>query len=158
MKLLLASVLLMCAAPAFAQAPPSTSSGQAKIEVALDVEALGAPAEAATTLQNEIRKGLQTASDVTIVSRTAARRVVRVIVTVADGVYGASLLVTEQYDRPTLMVLGIEDDDLAERMMRLQIVNEHQGYSGRDLSEIGRRIVVSLDEGVFRALRSMRRQ
>lgn len=69
--------------------------------------------------------------------------------------YGASLLVTERYDRETLMVLGIEDDDLAGRMMRLQIVNEHQGFAGADLADIGRRIVATLNDGVFAALRSI---
>jgi len=151
MKTLIASLLLLIAAPAFAQTPE-------KIQVALEVEAVGVPAEAATTLQDELRKGFATAPDVAVISRSAARRVVRVIVTASDGVYAASLLVTEQYDRPTLMILGIEDDDLAERMMRLQIVNEHLGFSGRDLSEIGRRIVASLDDGLLRALRSLRKQ
>ncbi|PYR13921.1 MAG: hypothetical protein DMG00_05695 [Acidobacteria bacterium] len=69
--------------------------------------------------------------------------------------YGASLIVTERYDRETLMVLGIEDDDLAGRMMMLQIVNEHQGFAGTDLAEIGRRIVATLNDGVFAALRSI---
>jgi len=151
MKTLLVSALLLVSSSAFAQ--PAT-----RIRVALDVQG-GAPAaaEAAAKLTAEIRTGLQAAGDVEVVPRSDARRVVRVIITAADGVYGASLLVTEQYDRPTLMVLGIEDDDLAERMMMLQIVNEHQGFAGRDLAEIGRQIVASLDAGVFSALRSLRK-
>jgi len=151
MKPLIALALWLAAVPAAAQPPE-------KIQLALEVASVGAPADAATTLQNDIRTGLSAASDVAVIPRAAARRIVRVIVTASDGVYGVSLLVTEQYDRPTLMILGIEDDDLAERMMRLQIVNEHLGFSGRDLSEIGRRVVAALDDGLLRALRSLRKQ
>jgi hypothetical protein len=112
-------------------------------------------ADAASALAVDIRKGLESAGDVEVIPRTDARRVVRVIVTAASDVYGASLLVTERYDRETLMVLGIEDDDLAGRMMMLQIVNEHQGFAGSDVAEIGRRIVASLNDGVLAALRSL---
>ena len=152
MKILLTALFLTAPTMAFGQTAP-------KIQVALDVQGAGVVAgDAASKLAADVRSGLQATSDIEVVSRAAARRVVRVIVTAADGVFGASLLVTEQYDRPTLMILGIEDDDLAERMMRLQIVNEHQGFVGRDLADIGRRIVASLDDGVFAALRSLRQQ
>jgi hypothetical protein len=151
MKIVLACAMLLVSASPFAQTPP-------KIQVALEVQGIGpAASEAATKLTAELRKGLQAASDIDVVSRPSAKRVVRVIVSAADGVIGASLLVTEQYDRPTLMMLGIEDDDLADRMMLLQIVNEHQGFAGRDISDIGRQIVASLDDGVFKALRSLRK-
>ena len=52
------------------------------------------------------------------------------------------------------MVLGIEDDDMAERMMALQIVNDHQIFTGRDPAALARRIVASLNEGVLAKLRS----
>ena len=123
------------------------------ISIGLDVEG---PAEAAAKLGDEVRKGLATVKDVEVVPRVDARRVVRLIVSVSNGVYGVSLLVTEQYDRPTLMVLGIEDDDLAGRMMMLQIVNEHQAFAGRDLAELGRQVVASLDDGLFKTLRKLR--
>lgn len=148
---ILCAVLLFAARPAFAQGPP-------KLEVAIDAEGAGpAAGDAAAKLAEEVRKGLAAAPDVDVVSRVDARRVIRIIVSAADGVYGASLLVTERYDRPTLMVLGIEDEDLAGRMMMLQIVNEHQGFAGRDLAEIGRRIVATLDDGLFKTLRSLRK-
>jgi hypothetical protein len=137
-------------------APPVLAQPQPKIQVAIDVQGVGpAASDAAATLLGEIRKGLEAASDVQVISRADARRIVRVIVSAAGTVYGASLLVTERYDRETLMVLGIEDDDLAGRMMMLQIVNEHQGFAGADLAEIGRRIVATLNDGVFAALRSI---
>jgi hypothetical protein len=123
------------------------------IQLALDVEG---PADATAKLSDDIKKGLATQKDVDVVSRADARRVVRLIVTPSNGVYAVSLLVTEQYDRPTLMVLGIEDDDTANRMMMLQIVNEHQGFAGRDLSELARQIVASLDDGLFKTLRRLR--
>jgi len=133
------------------------AQAQNKIQVAIDVEGAGpAAADAATKLAAEVRKGLATEKDVEIVDRVDARRVIRLIISAESGVYAVSLLVTEQYDRPTLMVLGIEDDDLAGRMMMLQIVNEHEGFAGRDLADLGRRIVVSLDDGLFKTLRRLR--
>jgi hypothetical protein len=124
-----------------------------RIEVAIDVEG---PPEVAARLSDEVKKGLATEKDIGVVSRVDARRVVRLIVTPSNGTYGVSLLVTERYDRPTLMVLGIEDDDLAGRMMMLQIVNEHQGFAGRDLADLSRQIIVALDDGVFKTLRRLR--
>ena len=53
------------------------------------------------------------------------------------------------------MVLGIEDDDMAGRMMALQIVNDHQIFTGRDLPTLARRIVTSVDEGVLAKLRAL---
>ena len=124
-----------------------------KIPIAIDVEG---PTEAAAKLGDEVKKGLAAETDVEVVSRVDARRVVRLIITPSNGVYGVSLLVTEQYDRPTLMVLGIEDDDLAGRMMMLHIVNEHQGFAGRDLAELARQVVAALDDGVLKTLRRVR--
>src|SRR5262245_53569055 len=147
MKLLpLLVVAVVLSSPVHAQTPE-------KIEVAVDVDG---PPETAARLAEEVKKGLSTEKDVAVVSRVDARRVVRLIVTPSNGAYGVSMLVTERYDRPTLMVLGIEDDDLAGRMMLLQIVNEHQGFAGRDLADLGRQIVVALDDGVFKTLRRLR--
>lgn len=143
---------LAVAATLFAPEQTRTQTPTA-IQIAIDVEG---PADAASKLTEEVRNGLATVKDVAVIPRVDARRVVRLIVSVSNGVYGVSLLVTEQYDRPTLMVLGIEDDDLAGRMMMLQIVNEHEGFAGRDLAELGRQIVASLDDGLFKTLRRLR--
>jgi hypothetical protein len=148
MKVLLAAVLVAALGPATVSAQPPP-----KIRVALDVEG---PADAVSTLTAGVKQGLAAAPDVEVVPRVDARRVVRLIVTPSNGAFGVSLLVTEQYDRPTLMVLGIEDDDTANRMMMLQIVNEHQGFAGRDLGELARQIVTSLDDGLFKTLRKLR--
>jgi len=148
LPLVVASVLLS-GALVRAQPPHAPQT----IQVAVDVEG---PADAASKLADEVKKGLATEKDVEVISRVDARRIVRLIVSASGGVYGVSMLVTEQYDRPTLMVLGIEDDDLAGRMMMLQIVNEHQGFAGGDLAEIGRQVVASLDDGLFKTLRRLR--
>ena len=65
------------------------------------------------------------------------------------------MMVTERYDRETLMVLGIEDDDMAFKMMALQIVADHQIFTGRDTADLARRIVASLNTGVFARLRAL---
>jgi hypothetical protein len=150
------AVWAMC----LAYAAPLHAQPASRIQVAIDVEGVGpAASDGATKLLIEIRKGLEAARDVEIVARGQAHRVIRIIVSSASGVYGASLLVTEQYDRETLMILGIEDDDLAGRMMLPQMVNEHQGFAGSDLAEIARRIVATLDDadGVFGRLRSIKK-
>jgi hypothetical protein len=64
-------------------------------------------------------------------------------------------MVTERYDRETLMVLGIEDDDMAHRMMALQIVADHQIFTGRSTADLGRRIVTAIDTGVLARLRRL---
>jgi hypothetical protein len=141
-----------------ASATPVLAQPARQIQVALDVQGVGpAASDGATKLLAELRKGLDSARDVEIVARGQAHRVIRIIVSAASGVYGASLLVTEQYDRETLMIIGIEDDDLAGRMMLPQMVNEHQGFVGTDLAEIARRIVATLDDGVFARLRSLKK-
>ena len=65
------------------------------------------------------------------------------------------MMITERYDRETLMVLGIEDDDMAARMMALQIVNDHQIFTGSDRADLARRIVASIDTGVLARLRAV---
>ena len=63
------------------------------------------------------------------------------------------MLVTERYDRETLMVLGIEDDDTANRMMALQIVNDHQIFTGADAADVAKRLVAALNAGILARLR-----
>jgi hypothetical protein len=65
------------------------------------------------------------------------------------------LMVTERYDRETLMVLGIEDDEMAFRMMALQIVADHQIFTGKSLQDLAKRIVTAIDAGVLARLRKL---
>ena len=64
-------------------------------------------------------------------------------------------MITERYDRETLMVLGIEDDDMAFRMMGLQIVAEHQIFTGKTVQDLSARIVTAIDKGVLDRLRKL---
>ncbi len=72
------------------------------------------------------------------------------------GALAASVIVTERYDRETLMVLGIEDDDMAQRMMALQIVVDHQIFTGRDSAALAKRIVTAVNDGMFARLRTLK--
>jgi hypothetical protein len=126
-----------------------------KITVVVEArsEGLASRNETATRLLAAVRRGLEALGDVEIVPRDQARRIVWIVAGSTPGVFAASVIVTERYDRETLMVLGIEDDDMAGRMMALQIVNDHQIFTGRDLAALARRIVTALDEGVLAKLR-----
>ena len=79
-----------------------------------------------------MQRGLDAISDVEVVPREHARRTIWIVTGATPAPLAASVIVTERYDRETLMVLGIEDDDMAERMMALQIVVDHQIFTGRD--------------------------
>ena len=87
--------------------------------------------------------------------REHARRTIWIVTGAAPGPLAASVIVTERYDRETLMVLGIEDDDMAERMMALQIVVDHQIFTGRDSAALAKRIVTAVNEGIFTRLRTL---
>ena len=128
-----------------------------KISVAVESRSEGRPDGDATTarLSEEITRGLSAIPDVEIVPRDIARRTIWIVTGAAPGATAASLMVTEHYDRETLMVLGIEDDDMAHRMMALQIVSDHQIFTGRDAPDVASRIVKALDLGVFARLRSL---
>jgi hypothetical protein len=136
-------------------AAPVRAQTAEKITVVVEArsEGLASRNEAATRLLAAVRRGLEALGDVEIVPRDQARRVVWIVAGSTPGVFAASVIVTERYDRETLMVLGIEDDDMAGRMMALQIVNDHQIFTGRDLAALARRIVTALDEGVLAKLR-----
>ena len=110
---------------------------------------------AATTLFESVRKGLESLPDVEIVPSDGARRIVWIVCGTTPGAYAASLMVTERYDRETLMVLGIEDDDMAFRMMALQIVSDHQLFTGKTLQDLSKRIVVAIDKGALDRLRKL---
>jgi hypothetical protein len=146
--LMLVAVVISAAGPVRAQTPEKI-----KVVVEARSEGLASRNETATRLLAAVRRGLEAASDVEIVPRDQARRIVWIVAGSTPGVFAASVIVTERYDRETLMVLGIEDDDMAGRMMALQIVNDHQIFTGRDLAALARRIVTALDEGVLAKLR-----
>jgi hypothetical protein len=138
-----------------AAATPVRVQSAEKIKVVVESrsEGLASRNETATRLLAAVRRGLEAMGDVEIVPRDEARRIVWIVAGSTPGIFAASVIVTERYDRETLMVLGIEDDDMAGRMMALQIVNDHQIFTGRDLAALARRIVTSLDEGVLAKLR-----
>jgi hypothetical protein len=146
MRLLLAAALLAAAGTAEAQ--------PAKIAVAIDARSESGAAEAATGLLADVRRGLEALGDVAIVPAAQARRMIWIIAGGRPGLYAASLMVTERYDRETLMVLGIEDDDMAERMMALQIANDHQMVTAADAADLSRRVVESINTGVLARLRA----
>jgi hypothetical protein len=56
------------------------------------------------------------------------------------------------------MVLGIEDDDMAHRMMALQIVVDHQIFTGPDPAALARRIVTAVNDGLFARLRALKQK
>jgi len=151
-SILLLSVLL-AAAPARATAQPAE-----KIDVTLDARTEGAPARdaAATRLLADVRRGLEALTDVDVVPAEHARRTIWMVTGAATAPLAVSVIVTERYDRETLMVLGIEDDDMAGRMMALQIVVDHQILTGRDPAAVARRIVATINDGIFARLRAVR--
>lgn len=145
------SIFLLAAIVASAPvqlAQPATPAAD-KIKVALEVrtEGRGTRDQTAARLFDEVRRGLEAAGDIEVNPRDDVRRIVWIVSGTAGPPYAASLMVTERYDRETLMVLGIEEDDIAERMMSLQIVNDHQIFTDADPAALARRIVAALTEG-----------
>jgi len=140
---------LSLAAPARAQA--------SKIQIALVTRSEGRADRDATaaTLFESVRKGLDAIADVELVPSDGSRRIVWIIGGTTPGQYAASMMVTERYDRETLMVLGIEDDEMAFRMMALQIVADHQIFTGKTVQDLARRIVTAVDTGVLARLRKL---
>jgi hypothetical protein len=149
-KLILIFLTMMIGAAAPLQAQPARTIS---LVVEARTEGLATRDATATQLLDAVRRGLEAAGDIQIVPHDHARRTVWIVTGRTAGVVAASVIVTEQYDRETLMVLGIEDDDMAGRMMALQIVNDHQIFTGRDLAALAKRIVAALDEGVLSKLR-----
>ena len=150
--MLLAAAMLF-GAPPFAGAQPAE-----KIQVVLDVRSEGRASrdEVATRLLGDVRRGLEAIGDVDVVPRDQGRRIIWIVTGTTAGPIAASVIVTERYDRETLMVLGIEDDDMAGRMMALQIVNDHQIFTGRDPAALAKRIVASVNDGIFTKLRTLK--
>ena|SRR5436190_7558391 len=148
----LAATALLIAAPQLTFAQPAEP-----IRINLDVRSEGRPDRDATAarLLTDVQHGLAGIADVEIGSRDDSRRVVWIVVGAAPGSTAASVMVTERYDRETLMVLGIEDDDMAHRMMALQIVVDHQIFTGGTAAQLAKRIVTALDTGPFARLRAV---
>ena len=146
--LILAAMLVGTAAPAPAQPVK-------KLDVVLEVRSEGRASrdEFATRLLADVRRGLEALGDVAVVPREQSRRIIWIVAGTTAGSFAASVMFTERYDRETLMVLGIEDDDIAERMMALQIVNDHQIFTGSDAAALAGRIVAAVDDGVLSKLR-----
>ena len=144
---------MLIGAPAAARAQPAE-----KISVMLDARTEGRATrdQAAARLLADVQRGLEAIGDVEVVPREHARRTIWIVTGAATGPLAASVIVTERYDRETLMVLGIEDDDMAERMMALQIVVDHQIFTGRDPAALAKRIVTAVDEGIFAKLRTLK--
>jgi len=147
-----AVVLTLALAPAAAGAQP-----RPKIAFAIESRSEGRPDGDPTAAQllADVRRGLAALPDVEIVPADGSRRAIWLITGAARDPIAASMMVTERYDRETLMVLGIEDDEMAFRMMALQIVSDHQIFTGPTTTEIARRIVKALDTGVFARLRAL---
>ena len=148
---LLLAALVATVCPAAAQSVPTFT-----FAVEARTEGKAVPEAAAARLFDEVQRGLAAIADVRIVPTEQAARTLSIIAGAGTGPYAASVLVTERYDRETLMVLGIEDDDMASRVMALRIVNDHQIFTGSDLSDIARRIVASVNTGILARLRAIR--
>ena len=148
---MLAALLIGSASVARAQ-PVET------ITVVLDVRTEGRATRdaAAERLLTAVRRGLDAIPGVEVMPREQARRTIWIVTGATPGPAAASVIVTEHYDRETLMVLGIEDDDMAGRMMALQIVVDHQMFTGRDAAALAPRIVTAINDGLFARLRTIR--
>src|SRR5262245_11409517 len=110
MKPLMAAVALLMAAqaPAFAQ-----SAAQFQIAVEARTEGKNVPEGAGARLFDEVRRGLEAIGDVQVVPPEQAPRILSIVAGAGSSPYAAAALLSERYDRETLMVLGVEDDDLA---------------------------------------------
>ena len=153
MKLMLMISAMLAGAPLLALAQPADT-----ITVVLDVRSEGRATrdEVAARVLGGVRRGLEAIRDVELVPPEQARRTIWIVTGTIAGPYAASVIVTERYDRETLMVLGIEDDDMAKRMMALQIVVDHQIFTGRDPAALATRIVTSINDGIFAKLRTLK--
>jgi hypothetical protein len=146
------AALLVAGTASLAVAQSSTH-----IPVSLESRSEGraTPDATGTRLVDEVRRGLAAIDGVEIVPQDGSRRTIWIVAGTTPGAVAASVIVTERYDRETLMVLGIEDDDMAFKMMALQIVADHQIFTGRTVPEVAKRIVAALNDGVFARLRAL---
>ncbi len=152
---LIAAVVMTVVPSAMVATQPPQPRSHIEVSVEARTEGRAEPDAAAAQLLADVRRSLAALGDVDIVGRDGSRRTIWIIAGATPGATAASMIVTERYDRETLMVLGIEDDDMAFKMMALQIVTDHQIFTGRDTSDVARRIVTALNEGVFARLRTL---
>lgn len=145
------AIVAVVAAPANTVQPPAD-----KIPVALEVRSEGRPTRDAFAerLFADLRRGLEALGDLEVNPKTPAPRIIWIVAGTAGPPHAASMMVTERYNRETLMVLGIEEDDIAQRMMALQIANDHQIFTDADPSALAKRIVVALNEGILAKVRA----
>jgi hypothetical protein len=150
------TVAVIATAASSATAQPAAD----KIRVALEVRSEGRATRdpAATRLLDEVRRGLEASGDVEVNPRERISRIIWIVTGTSGPPYAASMMVTERYNRETLMVLGIEEDDIAERMMALQIVNDHQIFTDADPSALAKRVVVALNDGILAKLRAVKKK
>jgi hypothetical protein len=146
---LTAVIVMLAAAPVAAQTGP-------KIAISLEARSEGRPDSGATAakLLDDVRRGFEAIGDVDVVPGDGSRRTVWIVAGTTPGAVAASVMVTERYDRETLMVLGVEDEDMAFRMMALQIAVDHQIFTGRTTSDVAKRIVAAINGGVFARMRA----
>ena len=151
------SIHLLTAAALTIAAGTANAQPANRIRVTLEVRSEGRPDRdpVAARLLADVRRGLEAIPDVELGSRDDSRRVIWIVAGTTPGVHSASVMVTERYDRETLMVLGIEDDDMAHRMMALQIAIDHQIFTSRDAAALAKRIVTAIDAGIFARLRAV---
>ena len=151
------SIHLLTAAALTIAAGTANAQPANRIRVTLEVRSEGRPDRdpVAARLLADVRRGLAAIPDVELGSRDDSRRVIWIVAGTTPGVHSASVMVTERYDRETLMVLGIEDDDMAHRMMALQIAIDHQIFTSRDSAALAKRIVTAIDTGIFARLRAV---
>ena len=151
------SIHLLTAAALTIGAGTANAQPANPIRVTLEVRSEGRPDRdpVAARLLADVRRGLEAIPDVELGSRDDSRRVIWIVAGTTPGVHSASVMVTERYDRETLMVLGIEDDDMAHRMMALQIAIDHQIFTSRDSAALAKRIVTAIDAGILARLRAV---
>jgi hypothetical protein len=152
--------VVIAAALVVAWAAPEATSAAERIKVGLEVHVEG-PSTAGgieDQLRAGVQHGLEALGDVEIVTPDApSARMLRILAASGPAIHSASVIVTERYDRETLMVLGVEDDDLAATMMALHIVNGHWIFTGTDVGDVAKRIVAAVDSEVLSKSRAPKR-
>ena len=97
-----------------------------------------------------MQTALEAISDVVIVPRPRGSRTIWIIVGSGPSASNsASVVVTERYDRKTLLTLGVKDEGMAERMMLQRIVIDHELFTGRDLQALATRIVAWVNDDIL---------
>lgn len=147
--LMIAAIVMGAAMPAHAQTPE-------RITLAVNVRTEGRPTrdETAARMEAEVLIGFQAIPGVVMVPPERAGRIVLLVVgSGPSSDNSVSVVVTERYDRTTLLHLGITDEAVAERMMAQRIVIGHELFTGRKLQDLATRIVTWVDDDIFERAR-----